>query len=86
MGLLKRIKGSTLMETLVASVLIVIVFMLAGMVLNNVFRNSFKNDTRAIEAHLNELQYLHKNKQLELPHQEVFDKWVVNIMFTFRMF
>lgn len=79
MGILKKIKGSTLMETLVASVLIVIVFMLAGMIMNNIFRNSFKNDTRAIEAHLNELHYLHNNDQLQLPYQEEFGKWTIDI-------
>ena len=37
MDVLKRIKGSTLMETLVATVLIVVVFMMASLTLNALF-------------------------------------------------
>ena len=62
MVILKKIKASTLMETLVASVLIVVVFMISSMILNNLFSNTIKSNTRAIEAHINELQYLYINE------------------------
>jgi len=83
MVVLKKIKASTLMETLVATVLIVVIFMLASMILNNLFSNTIKNNTRVVEAHLNELQYLHKNNKLELPYQLELDKWNVNVT-TFK--
>ncbi len=79
MVVLKKIKASTLMETLVASVLIVIVFMLASMILNNIFSNTIKGNTKAIEAHLNELQYLQLHNQLQLPYSDTFQKWDITI-------
>lgn len=74
-----RVKASTLMETLVATVLIVVVFMIASMILNNLFSNTVKNNTRAIGAHLNELEYLYKNDKLKLPYYEDFKLWKVSI-------
>lgn len=67
------------METLVATVLIVLIFMLASMILNNLFSNTIKNNTQAIDNHLNELQYLHKNEQLQLPYTEVFQNWNITL-------
>lgn len=74
-----RIKASTLMETLVATVLIVVVFMLASMILNNLFSNTIKTNTRAIDAHINELQYLYNNEKLSLPYHGEYSHWQVTI-------
>ena len=79
MAILKKIKASTLMETLVATVLIVIVFMISSMILNNLFSNSIKNNTRAIDAHLNELQYLYWHEKLILPYNDDFNSWKISI-------
>lgn len=79
MVVLKKINASTLMETLVATVLIIIVFMISSMVLNNLFSNSIKNNTRAIETHLNELQYLYMNKKLAIPYYDEFKSWNISI-------
>jgi len=78
MVVLKKIQASTLMETLVATVLIVIVFVIASMTLNSIFSSSIKNNTRAIEAKLNELQYLKLNNKLELPYQDTFGDWNIS--------
>jgi predicted PurR-regulated permease PerM len=79
MVVLKKIKASTLMETLVATVLIVIVFMISSMILNNLFSNSIKNSTRAIDAYLNELEYLYQNDKLTLPYHDEFNLWDISI-------
>lgn len=79
MVVLKKIKASTLMETLVASVLIVIVFMITSMILNNLFSNSIKTNTRDIEAHINELQYLYKSEKLTIPYFDDFKNWNIKI-------
>lgn len=79
MAVLKKIKASTLMETLVASVLIVVIFMMSSMILNNLFSNSVKNNTRAIDAHLNELQYLYINEKLSLPYQDGLGSWNITV-------
>ncbi|WP_299548464.1 hypothetical protein [Seonamhaeicola sp.] len=67
------------METLVASVLIVIVFMMAGMILNNIFSNTIKNDTGDIETYIAELEYLYKNEKLLLPFHDAFESWDITV-------
>lgn len=79
MVILKKIKASTLMETLVASVLIVVIFMIASMILNNLFSNTIKANNRAIESHINELHYLYHNKRLEIPYYDQFKTWDITI-------
>lgn len=75
----QRVKGSTLMETLVATVLIVLIFMLASMILNNLFSNTVKHNTQAINNHLNELQYLQLHEKLLLPYAETYENWEVSV-------
>ncbi len=75
MVVLKKIKGSTLMETLVSSVLIVIIFMIASMILNNLFSNSIKNNTKIIETKLNKLQYQYLKDNIVLPYSDSYKKW-----------
>ncbi|WP_417872687.1 hypothetical protein [Xanthomarina gelatinilytica] len=79
MVVLKKIRASTLMETLVATVLIVIVFLLASMILNTLFNNSIKNKTHDIETYLNELEYRYMNHKVELPFYGEFEKWQITI-------
>lgn len=81
MVVLKKIKGSTLMETLVATVLIVAIFMISSMILNNLFSNALSSRTDAIEAHVNELHYLYLNNSLEVPHYEDFGNWNISVEF-----
>jgi len=80
MVVLKKIKASTLMETLVATVLIIVVFMIASMTLNNLFANSIKNSTSDIDAYLNELEYLYHNEKLVLPYHDAFAAWNISIV------
>ena len=79
MAVLKKIKASTLMETLVASVLIVVVFMVSSMILNNIFSNTIQNNTREIDAHLNELQYLYGHGKLTVPYRDDFKDWQISV-------
>ncbi|WP_323787689.1 hypothetical protein [Psychroserpens sp.] len=80
MVILKKIRGSTLMETLVATVLIVIIFLISSMILNNVFSNSIKSNTQLIESHLNELQYLYVNEKLNTPYYETHGVWEITVV------
>lgn len=77
MVVLKKIKASSLIETMVATVIIVVIFIVASMILNNVFSNTINNNTRAIEAHLNEISYLYLNQELELPYIDTFGNWEI---------
>ena len=73
MAVLKKIKASTLMETLVATVLIVVLFMTASMVLNNLFSASIQNNTYSVKQELFRLQYAYQNGVLELPYLAEID-------------
>ncbi|MBC9794701.1 hypothetical protein [Sinomicrobium weinanense] len=75
----KRVKASTLMETLVATVLIVVIFMVTSLILNNLFAGTVKGNTREIETRLDELEYRVKNNLLKLPHSETFGTWNISV-------
>jgi len=79
MVVLKKLKGSTLMETLIATVLIVVIFMLASMILNNLFYTSIKSSKKDVSRYLNELQYLQQNQALQLPYYETYKNWNISI-------
>ena len=50
-----------------------------GRILNNLFYNSIKNNTRGIETHLNELEYLYKNEKLNIPFYDDYSTWKITI-------
>ncbi|QLE02052.1 hypothetical protein HX109_10980 [Galbibacter sp. BG1] len=79
MALLKKIKGSTLMETMIATVLIVVVFMISSLVLNNILFNQIHNNTMEIDNHIRVLEYKILNKQLSEPYSEDFNNWQIEI-------
>ncbi len=68
------------METIMATVLIMVIFILSSMILNNLFSNTIKNDTRGIEARLNALHYLCINDKVNLPHYEEFNSWEISVL------
>ena len=80
MVVLKKIKASTLMETLVATVLIVVIFMMTSFILNGLFSSTMSNNTRHIEAHINQLNYLQQNKNLKLPYDELYGNWSISVL------
>jgi len=79
MALLKRIKASTLMETLVATVLIVVIFMTSSMLLNSLLTGKIKQNTELVQERMNVLEYKYKNEGLELPYYEDFEAWEISI-------
>ena len=79
MAVLKRIKASTLMETLVATILIVVVFMLASMLLNSLFVNTVEDNRGAIRQELLLLQYKYKNNRLAVPYYDEQGQWRIEV-------
>lgn len=80
MALLKRIQGSTLMETLVATVLIVIIFMVASLLLNNMFFNNLSSDTAALKEHLSVLEYQWHSGVIPSDYAEKWKDWEIQIL------
>jgi hypothetical protein len=79
MALLRKIHSATLIEALVATVLIIVTFVVASMVLNNLLLNSISNNTHQVQNRLFELEYLSRNKVIALPYKEDFDQWNIEI-------
>lgn len=67
------------METLVATVLIVIIFMVSSMLLNNLFSNSIKGKAHPVQERIYELQYQYANKGLELPYFDELEGWEISV-------
>lgn len=65
------------METMVASVLIVVIFMVASLILNNYLRSYARNNTTAIEEVLTELEYRAGLGNLKLPYEDKLDNWII---------
>jgi predicted PurR-regulated permease PerM len=79
MDVLKKIRSSTLLESLIATVLIVVVFIVSSLTINNLLHNSFNNNTLRIENRLDELEYDLQNGKLNLPYTENFEDWTISI-------
>lgn len=67
------------METLVSTVLIIVIFMVSSLILNNLFSNTVRNNTRSIATHLNELEYLYLNEKLLIPYMDDYDGWTISV-------
>ncbi len=80
MVILKKIRAATLIETLTASVLIIIVFMIASLSFNNVFTNHIKRENSTIENRIKELEYLCIHETIQLPYTEDFGAWEIELL------
>ncbi len=67
------------METLVATVLIVIVFMVASMLLNSLFVEGISQRDDAIRQELLLLQYRYGHGKLEVPYYGEVGPWNVQV-------
>lgn len=65
------------METMVATVLIVVLFLMASMILNSVFASSIKGNTQNVSARINELEYQYANGLILAPYFETYNDWEI---------
>ncbi|QLG46788.1 hypothetical protein [Costertonia aggregata] len=80
MAVLKRVKGSTLMETMVATVLIVIIFMMASLVMEATFSTHRSGNMEPISEKLHQLEYKYIKGGLTLPYFEDWEDWDIEIV------
>ncbi len=66
----QKISASTLMETLVATVLILAIFVIASLTLNHNFKLMIIGNQFHIENTMSRLQYYQRHGALELPYEE----------------
>lgn len=74
-----KLKGNTLVETLVGTAIILIVFSIAVLTLNRLYLLTFKHNTIRLDNQINKLIYLERNDKLELPYQESFNDWEITL-------
>lgn len=79
MVILKKLKASTLMETMVATVLIVVIFMFSSLILNSLFSAQVKGNLQPIKSHLDQLEYQYVNQKINLPYYEEWKTWDITI-------
>lgn len=82
MAVLKKIKASTLMETMVATVLIVIIFMVSSLVLNALFGVQVNGNLQPLKNHLHQLEYHYQHHNISLPFYEVWNEWEIMLELT----
>jgi len=67
------------METMVATVLIVIIFMMASLLLETIFISSTQKNKEGITERLQELEYEYKKELIHLPYAEDWKDWEIAI-------
>lgn len=67
------------METLVATVLIIVVFMMASMTLNALFVTTIENNHGHVRQELLFLQYKYDHGKLPLPHYDEKEPWDIKV-------
>lgn len=78
MVILKKLKASSLLETLIASVIIVVVFMIASFSFNNVFLNSIKSNDTLLKNRVHEITYFLKYDKVSFPFYEDAEYWIIS--------
>ncbi|AWX43273.1 hypothetical protein HME9304_00260 [Flagellimonas maritima] len=79
MAVLRKVKSSTLMETMVGTVLIVVIFMLSSLVMNSLFSSQVKGNLQSIHTYLDRLEYQIINQKVTLPYFEEWETWNVTV-------
>jgi hypothetical protein len=67
MALLKKLKASTILENIVASVILLTVFILAGNAINSVFKTSLDRRDLKFDNQVRKMEYLILNDKIRLP-------------------
>ena len=84
MVVLNKIRGSTLVETLVATVLIMVIFVVASLVINSAFLNILRANVIPVESRLHELEYQYSNSLFPLPYMEDYENWQITVQKEIR--
>ena len=75
----KKLEGGSIVETLVASILIMIVFGISLVTVGNVLERTVKSNTRFVDNELYRLEYLYKNGKIQAPDVIQTKDWRIEI-------
>ncbi len=79
MGLLKKIKASSITETIVATTIIVIVFSISIFSINTILEQRIESNTHHIEQKMREYIYTNQYTKKRLPDNFSEGNWIVSI-------
>ena len=79
MDSVKKVRASSLVETLIATVVIMIVFGIAMATVSNLLERTVRSNTRLIENELTKLEYLYRNGKVKVADQVEFQNWIVEV-------
>lgn len=74
-----KLKASSLVETLIATVVIMVVFGIAIATISNVLERTVKSSTSAIDSELNKLVYLYEHDQIQVPDVRELKEWRIEL-------
>ena len=77
--ILKKVKGSSLVETMVASVVIMVVFGISMATISNILRSAVEGNTRLIDRELNKIEYFYKHGKVQVPNTIDFKDWEIEV-------
>ncbi|WP_350292617.1 hypothetical protein [uncultured Croceitalea sp.] len=80
MVILKKIRSATLMETMVSTVLLVVIFMVASLVMNALIAAKSNGDTQPVKERMLELEYQYVSEKLVVPYFEEWENWEIEIV------
>lgn len=78
MALLKKIRSSTVLETVIASAIVLVVFTVSSLTLNNIFLGTVRTADNGLRNRLREVEYLCLHAQLGLPYFERAERWEIS--------
>ncbi|MGB5982079.1 MAG: hypothetical protein WBG46_08040 [Nonlabens sp.] len=64
---MKKVRGATILENLIASVILMILFVIAGNAINNIFKQSIDSRDLAFDNQVKKTVYLLKNNKETAP-------------------
>lgn len=67
------------METLVATILIVVIFLMSSMLMNSMFANTKGKNDKLVKQELLLLQYKVEHGTLQLPYYDELDSWEIEV-------
>ncbi|TVZ52263.1 hypothetical protein [Dokdonia sp. Hel_I_53] len=77
-----KVKGASLIESVIATVIIIVVFTIASITFTTVMRGGMQSNTFKVQNKLDFLFYKYENGQLKIPYDEEYEKFFIKIFHT----
>lgn len=75
----KKVKASSLLEVLVATLIIMATLTISIVILNNLMSNAVKNSTKFVDTELQKLHYQYRQNLITFPYTSEENDWLISI-------